>query len=50
MLPLSIYYKKISPITSALLLLAIVLSASGCSTTQGFKPTASVMVGAHTSL
>lgn len=30
--------------------LALVAITTGCSTTQEFKPTASVMVGAHTSL
>lgn len=33
-----------------LLSLALVAITTGCSTTQEFKPTASVMVGAHTSL
>ena len=50
MLSLSNHYKKITHISAALLLTTIVLSATGCSTTQEFKPTASVMVGAHTSL
>ena len=35
---------------SAALLLTMALSVTGCSTTPEFKPTASVMVGAHTSL
>ncbi|MBP6495796.1 MAG: hypothetical protein KA291_04760 [Psychrobacter sp.] len=50
MLSLSNHYKKITHISAALLLTTIALSATGCSTTQEFKPTASVMVGAHTSL
>ncbi|WP_165767635.1 MULTISPECIES: hypothetical protein [unclassified Psychrobacter] len=50
MLSLSIYYKKITHISAAVLLTTMALSATGCSTTQEFKPTASVMVGAHKSL
>jgi len=42
--------KKITHISAALLLTTIVLSVIGCSTTPDFKPTASVMVGAHKSL
>ncbi|CAN6960465.1 MULTISPECIES: hypothetical protein [Psychrobacter] len=47
---LSDYYKKIANISAALLITTIALSATGCNTTQEFKPTASVMVGAHKSL
>lgn len=37
--------------TSAMLtIVALAFSATGCSTTQEFKPTASVIVGAHKSL
>ena len=50
MLPVSTYYKKITHTSAALLFLAIALSTTACSTTQEFKPTASVMVGAHKSL
>ncbi|MEN6670156.1 hypothetical protein AAJP47_07260 [Psychrobacter sp. B38] len=40
--------KKTAAITSALLLSTMMLSAvSGCTTTQEFKPTASVLAGAH---
>ncbi|MDN3454162.1 MULTISPECIES: hypothetical protein [unclassified Psychrobacter] len=42
--------KKVITISAALLLTTFALSATGCSTTQEFKPTASVMVGAHKSL
>ncbi|MBH0095656.1 hypothetical protein I6E61_04560 [Psychrobacter sp. NZS113] len=44
------YGKKIANISAATLLVTVALSATGCNTTQGFKPTASVMVGANTSL
>ncbi|WP_201594083.1 hypothetical protein [Psychrobacter vallis] len=40
--------KKTVAMSAALLL--TVLSVTGCSTTPEFKPTASVMVGAQTSL
>ena len=50
MLSLSNHYKNITHITAALLLATMALSATGCNTTQEFKPTASVMVGAHKSL
>ncbi len=42
-------YEKTATISAALLL-TIALSATGCSTTPEFKPTATVMVGAQTSL
>ncbi len=42
------YGKKTANISAALLLTTVALSAvSGCTTTQEFKPTASVLVGAH---
>lgn len=41
---------KVTAISAAVLLTIITVSATGCSTAQEFKPTASVMVGAHTSL
>ncbi|MFZ2843087.1 hypothetical protein [Psychrobacter sp.] len=47
---LATHYKKITHIGTALLLTTMALSATGCSTTHEFKPTASVMVGAHKSL
>ncbi|MBB3105999.1 hypothetical protein FHS24_000490 [Psychrobacter luti] len=47
---LSNNYQKITQIGAALLLATIALSSTGCNTTQEFKPTASVMVGAHKSL
>ncbi|WP_296172752.1 hypothetical protein [Psychrobacter sp. UBA2769] len=50
MLSLSNNYKKITQMGAAVLLATIALSSTGCSTTQEFKPTASVMVGAHKSL
>ncbi|WP_201610488.1 hypothetical protein [Psychrobacter immobilis] len=50
MLSLSNNYKKITQMGAALLLATLVLSSTGCSTTQEFKPTATVMVGAHKSL
>lgn len=43
--------KKITTISASVLFTLLSLSAvSGCTTTQEFKPTASVMVGAHKSL
>lgn len=45
---LSKHYKKISSISVAVLLTTILVT--GCTTTQEFRPTASVMVGAQTSL
>lgn len=42
--------KKTVGISAALLLATLALSTTGCNTTQEFKPTASVMVGAHKSL
>ena len=50
MLSLSNHGKKIKAISMPMLIAAIVLFAAGCSTTQEFRPTASVMVGAQTSL
>lgn len=47
---LATHYKKIIHISAALLLTTMALSATGCNTTHEFKPTASVMVGAHKSL
>ncbi|WP_161626701.1 hypothetical protein [Psychrobacter aquaticus] len=41
--------KKIVAISAALLL-TTALSVTGCSTTPEFKPTATVMIGAHKSL
>ncbi len=41
---------KITAIGAAVLLTIMTVSATGCSTTQDFKPTASVIVGAHKSL
>jgi len=43
------HYKKISSISLAALLTTTIL-VTGCTTTQEFKPTASVIVGAQTSL
>lgn len=42
--------KKTASIGAAILLTTLAVSATGCSTTQEFKPTASVMVGAHKSI
>jgi len=42
------HYKKISISVSVLLTTTILVT--GCTTTQEFRPTASVMVGAQTSL
>lgn len=39
------HYKKIAHISAAILLTTTVLFVAGCSTTQEFRPTASVMVG-----
>ena len=50
MLSLSNKYKEMIQTGAALVLVTIALSSTGCSTTQEFKPTASVMVGAHKSL
>lgn len=50
MLSLSNNYKKMTQMGVAVFLATIALSSTGCSTTQEFKPTASVMVGAHKSL
>ncbi len=47
---LSKHYKSIANISAAILLTTTVLSVAGCNTTQEFRPTASVMVGAQTSL
>ncbi|MDN6275616.1 hypothetical protein [Psychrobacter sp.] len=44
------YTKSVVNISSALLLTTIALSMIGCSTTSDIKPTATVVVGAHTSL
>ncbi|WP_218689707.1 hypothetical protein [Psychrobacter sp. BF1] len=44
------FCKKLNHLGLALLLTATALSATGCSTTHEFKPTASVIVGAHKSL
>lgn len=41
---------KVIAIGTVLLLAVTTIFATGCSTTQEFKPTASVMVGAHKSL
>ncbi|WLP95585.1 hypothetical protein [Psychrobacter sp. M13] len=41
---------KVTAISAAVLLTIITVSATGCSTTQEFKPTASIMVGASKSL
>lgn len=50
MLSISICNKKLASISLILLVATVTLSATGCSTTHEFKPTASVMVGAHKSL
>ena len=54
MLSLSTDYKKmtnnIATISLSVTLLAAFALSTGCSTTPTFKPTASVMVGAHKSL
>lgn len=43
--------KKTAAISAGLLLSVMMLSVvSGCTTTQEFKPTASVLAGAHKSL
>ena len=47
---LSKHYKSIANISVVILLTTTVLSVAGCNTTQEFRPTASVMVGAQTSL
>lgn len=47
---LSKHYKSIANISVAILLTTTLLSVTGCNTTQEFRPTASVMVGAQTSL
>lgn len=44
------YVQKTISLAAGLLLAVFALSATGCSTTPTFKPTASVMVGAHKSL
>ena len=46
----STYYKKLTTATLASLMALVAISTTGCSTTHEFKPTASVMVGAHKSL
>lgn len=50
MLSISIYNKKLVSMSLILLVATVILSATGCSTTHEFKPTASVIVGAHKSL
>ncbi|MBF2719824.1 hypothetical protein IP510_08015 [Psychrobacter sp. NG254] len=47
---LSSHSKRLTAISMPMLLTAIVLFTTGCSTTQEFRPTASVLVGAQTSL
>lgn len=50
-LPLKVTFCK--TVMTSSLVIAIVVSAlatSGCNSTQGFKPTASVMVGGHKSI
>ena len=42
--------KKLVNISAAMLVTTAVLSVTGCNTTHDIRPTASVMVGAHTSL
>ncbi|MGP9688999.1 hypothetical protein ACT3TH_07555 [Psychrobacter sp. AOP22-C1-C5] len=45
------YSKRVATVSVTLLLTTMTLSAvSGCSTTHEFKPTASVLAGAHKSL
>ena len=44
------HYKKTTVISTALIIAVMAVSTSGCSTTQEFKPTASVIVGTHKSL
>lgn len=41
------HFKVISNIGIALVISILLLSTVGCSTTQEFKPTASVIVGGH---
>ncbi|WP_170231071.1 hypothetical protein [Psychrobacter frigidicola] len=50
MLSISTCSKKLASITLTILVATMAISATGCSTTHEFKPTASVMVGAHKSL
>jgi len=50
MLSISTYNKKLVSMSLILLVAAMTLLATGCNTTHEFKPTASVMVGAHKSL
>ncbi len=42
--------KKLASISLSLVIAALAVSVTGCNTTQEFKPTASVIVGAHKSL
>jgi len=44
------HVKKIISISTALLIATATLATTGCNTTHDIKPTASVIVGAHTSL
>ncbi len=48
--PMSAYFKLIINTGIAMVIGILLLSTVGCSTTPTFKPTASVMVGAHKSL
>ncbi len=43
-------YQKVTRSITTLAIALSIVTVSGCNTTQGFKPTASVMVGGQTSL
>lgn len=49
-IPMSAYSKLFMNTGIAMIIAMLVLSTVGCSTTQEFKPTASVMVGGHKSI
>lgn len=46
-LPTTSHFKVISNIGISMVISILLLSIVGCSTTQEFKPTASVIVGGH---
>ena len=48
--PVSAHFKPVINTGVAMIIAILVLSTVGCNTTQEFKPTASVIVGAHKSL
>ncbi|WP_201583698.1 hypothetical protein [Psychrobacter jeotgali] len=48
--PTASHSKRVVKIIVAMIMTTLLVSTVGCNTTQGFKPTASVMVGGHKSI